>query len=162
MLIRFQNIKPHKYKYFNSKTASRRSIAGCLRDRSLHILCSRVPGRSRLGQHQNHGRFCNTIAIYFAFACCYNKQHLHFQLKVCPKRVCISTVGVRTDLYPKDPNHVRITDFFGSIRPTEVSTHRINITLNVPHNPEEVPNTIEPIKKYIFHEQFPSHLFAKE
>jgi len=27
-------------------------------------------------------------------------------LTVCPKRVCISTVGIRRDLYPKDPNSV--------------------------------------------------------
>ena len=27
-------------------------------------------------------------------------------LSVCPKRVCISTVGIRRDLYPKDPNSV--------------------------------------------------------
>ena len=51
-------------------------------------------------------------------------------LKVCPKRVCISTVGTRTDLFRyiscpsnftqitcrRDPNLVPITDFFGSVR----------------------------------------------
>ena len=52
-----------------------------------------------------------------------------FKLQVCPKRVCISTVGVRKDLYNRDPNKVPITDFFGSIRPTEISTGRVNITL---------------------------------
>ncbi|KHN84747.1 Putative GPI-anchor transamidase [Toxocara canis] len=34
----------------------------------------------------------------------------------CPHSKCLSTVGVRTDLYPKDPARVRITDFFGSTR----------------------------------------------
>lgn len=52
-----------------------------------------------------------------------------FQLKVCPKRVCISTVGVRTDLYPRDLKTVPITNFFGSIRPIELVNNQINITL---------------------------------
>ena len=37
-------------------------------------------------------------------------------LEVCPKRLCISTVGKRTDLFQRDPNTVPITDFFGSVR----------------------------------------------
>ncbi|XP_066143596.1 putative GPI-anchor transamidase [Euwallacea fornicatus] len=41
-------------------------------------------------------------------------------LKVCPKSACISTVGVRTDLFPRDPKAVPITDFFGSIRPVKL------------------------------------------
>lgn len=36
---------------------------------------------------------------------------------------------MRKDLYPKDPHKVPITDFFGSIRPTEISANRINVTL---------------------------------
>lgn len=51
-------------------------------------------------------------------------------LTVCPKRVCISTVGIRRDLYPKDPNKVFITDFFGSVRPTEITNGVVNITLS--------------------------------
>lgn len=54
---------------------------------------------------------------------------LPVQLKVCPKRVCISTVGVRTDLYPRDLRQVPITNFFGSNRPIELVTSQINITL---------------------------------
>uniref|UniRef100_A0A1I8NZ40 GPI-anchor transamidase n=1 Tax=Stomoxys calcitrans TaxID=35570 RepID=A0A1I8NZ40_STOCA len=50
-------------------------------------------------------------------------------LKVCPKRLCISTVGVRKDLYKRDPHKVPITDFFGSIRPTEITTGRVNVTM---------------------------------
>ncbi|KAI8115423.1 putative GPI-anchor transamidase [Lucilia cuprina] len=50
-------------------------------------------------------------------------------LTVCPKRLCISTVGVRKDLYKRDPYKVPITDFFGSIRPTEITKDRVNITL---------------------------------
>ncbi|KAJ8928202.1 hypothetical protein NQ314_019265 [Rhamnusium bicolor] len=32
-------------------------------------------------------------------------------LQVCPKSVCISTVGVRRDLFRRNPDHVPITDF---------------------------------------------------
>lgn len=37
-------------------------------------------------------------------------------LQVCPKRVCLSTVGVRRDLYSRDPSTVLVTEFFGSVR----------------------------------------------
>lgn len=54
-----------------------------------------------------------------------------FQLAVCPKKLCISTVGVRKDLFPRDPHKVSIMDFFGSIRPVEViaNVNRANFTL---------------------------------
>merc|ERR1711973_267343 len=35
-------------------------------------------------------------------------------LKVCPKYLCLSTVGYRSDLFRRDPDKVFITDFFGS------------------------------------------------
>lgn len=43
--------------------------------------------------------------------------HSKIHLAPCPKEACISTVGVRTDLYPKPPEQVRVTDFsaLGSI-----------------------------------------------
>jgi phosphatidylinositol glycan class K len=53
---------------------------------------------------------------------------IHFQLAVCPKRVCISTVGVRKDLFARDPNKVLITDFFGSLRPVELTLSGLNVT----------------------------------
>ena len=49
-------------------------------------------------------------------------------LTVCPKRVCISTVGTRTDLFRRDPNKVPITDFFGSVRRVEVSDNFVNVS----------------------------------
>ncbi|KAI1292122.1 putative GPI-anchor transamidase [Halotydeus destructor] len=36
-------------------------------------------------------------------------------LTVCPKRLCISTVVVRRDLFNRDPHRVPLTDFFGNI-----------------------------------------------
>lgn len=38
-----------------------------------------------------------------------------FLTEVCPKRLCISSVAVRSDLYQRDPNRVPLTDFFGSV-----------------------------------------------
>ena len=43
-----------------------------------------------------------------------------FQLDSCPHHLCLSTVGVRTDLYPKLASRVRVTDFFGSARHVKI------------------------------------------
>lgn len=48
---------------------------------------------------------------------------------MCPKSVCISTVGVRKDLFKRDVSKVPITDFFGSVRPIEITYDAINITI---------------------------------
>uniref|UniRef100_A0A2P2I834 GPI-anchor transamidase-like n=1 Tax=Hirondellea gigas TaxID=1518452 RepID=A0A2P2I834_9CRUS len=48
-------------------------------------------------------------------------------LQVCPKRVCISTVGVRRDLYNRDPNNVLVTEFFGSVRNVLLTEHLLDI-----------------------------------
>nr|XP_029726719.1 putative GPI-anchor transamidase isoform X2 [Aedes albopictus] len=82
-------------------------------------------------------------------------------VSVCvPKRVCISTVGVRKDLYPKDPYKVPITDFFGSIRPTEITTGVVNVTLStIPEDHFEKKPISKP-NPALFYDQFPSELFA--
>ncbi|XP_050538178.1 putative GPI-anchor transamidase [Daktulosphaira vitifoliae] len=49
-------------------------------------------------------------------------------LGVCPKQDCISTVGVRTDLFHRDPAKVPITDFFGSVRPVEFTFNILDIS----------------------------------
>lgn len=41
--------------------------------------------------------------------------------------MCISTVGVRKDLFNRNPNLVPITDFFGSVRPVELVKTILNI-----------------------------------
>lgn len=51
-------------------------------------------------------------------------------LSVCPKRLCISTVGKRTDLFSRDPSRVPITDFFGSVRSIELTRQIENLTLS--------------------------------
>jgi len=57
-----------------------------------------------------------------------SKQTMGMFLEVCPRRVCISTVGRRTDLFRRDPYLVPITDFFGSVRRVEVSDNTVNVT----------------------------------
>ena len=49
-------------------------------------------------------------------------------LEVCPKRLCISTVGKRTDLFARDPYKVPITDFFGSVRNVGLTREVMNLT----------------------------------
>lgn len=43
-----------------------------------------------------------------------------FLSDVCPKRLCISSVSVRSDLFQRDPNRVPLTDFFGSVPQVEL------------------------------------------
>lgn len=47
--------------------------------------------------------------------------------KCCPKRLCISTVGVREDLYPKNPKKVKVTEFFGGVRNVELTKKTVNL-----------------------------------
>jgi len=49
-------------------------------------------------------------------------------LEVCPQWACISTVGVRKDLFTRDPALVKITDFFGSVRKIRTTKQVFNIT----------------------------------
>lgn len=72
----------------------------------------------------------------------YSTYLLPLQLKVCPKRLCISTVGVRRDLFRRDPDKVLITDFFGAVRPVEV-VHPIDT-----HWPHET--ILSPNRRFVF------------
>ena len=77
-------------------------------------------------------------------------------LKVCPKRVCISTVGTRTDLFQRDPNKVPITDFFGSVRKVEISTNFVNVSSQVKAEEPEVKEVREEVgEKFRYDDQFP-------
>ncbi|XP_078687084.1 GPI-anchor transamidase-like [Branchiostoma floridae x Branchiostoma belcheri] len=59
-----------------------------------------------------------------------SKKTLADLFRVCPKRVCVSTPGVRTDLFTRDPNSVLITDFFGSVRNVEITTETVTLQRN--------------------------------
>lgn len=60
-------------------------------------------------------------ACYDYYCCCY------FQFQVCPKSLCVSTPGHRTDLFQRDPKNVLITDFFGSVRKVEITTEKMSL-----------------------------------
>ena len=65
---------------------------------------------------------------------------------MCPKRVCISTVGRRTDLFARDPYTVPITDFFGSVRKVDLSSSIVNVTKSI-NARNEINNNNEEVKK---------------
>lgn len=57
--------------------------------------------------------------------------HLGFQFQVCPKSLCVSTPGHRTDLFRRDPQNVLITDFFGSVRKVEITRETISLDRDI-------------------------------
>ena len=76
---------------------------------------------------------------------------LQLQLKVCPKHYCLSTVGVRTDLFRRDPAVVPVTDFFGSLRPVEITSSIVTVVPVKSNKSTE----IEAEGKYRYIPQFP-------
>uniref|UniRef100_A0A0N4ZXF6 GPI-anchor transamidase n=1 Tax=Parastrongyloides trichosuri TaxID=131310 RepID=A0A0N4ZXF6_PARTI len=72
---------------------------------------------------QNIGVYVNDRYAYYVSEFLKNKvknlesnSTMNDFFKSCPTSKCLSTVGVRTDLYDKDINRVKVTDFFGSKR----------------------------------------------
>lgn len=63
------------------------------------------------------------------------------QLKVCPKHYCLSTVGVREDLFKRDPKTVPVTDFFGSLRPVELTSNTVDMSNLIKNNSTEKRRT---------------------
>ena len=82
-------------------------------------------------------------------------------MEVCPKRVCISTVGRRTDLFGRDPYKVRITDFFGSVRPVDLSNNPVNMNASS-ELPEEATKKSAIIDKFHFDDLFPVDSLEKQ
>jgi len=102
-----------------------------------------------------------------------SKSTLGEFFKCCPKRLCISTVGVREDLYPKNPKKVKVTEFFGGVRNVELTRKTVTLTTpthkSAPENfttPEDSKSTLEqddggeghrePI--FAYQKQFPTDL----
>nr|CAG4636234.1 EOG090X07K0 [Eubosmina coregoni]SVE69847.1 EOG090X07K0 [Eubosmina coregoni] len=56
-----------------------------------------------------------------------SNQTLGQFMKVCPKYLCLSTVGYRSDLFQRDPDKVFITDFFGSQKRIEDAAEAIEL-----------------------------------
>uniref|UniRef100_A0A8C3E198 GPI-anchor transamidase n=1 Tax=Corvus moneduloides TaxID=1196302 RepID=A0A8C3E198_CORMO len=81
------------------------------------------------------------------------EDSLSFQ--VCPKSLCVSTPGHRTDLFQRDPQNVLITDFFGSVRKVEITTETVSLDRDVAGFESKFPEeelATEPLK---YAEQLP-------
>ncbi|XP_005083688.1 GPI-anchor transamidase [Mesocricetus auratus] len=61
-----------------------------------------------------------------------SQTNMNDLFQVCPKSLCVSTPGHRTDLFQRDPKHVLITDFFGSVRKVEITTETIRLQQDPP------------------------------
>jgi len=102
-----------------------------------------------------------------------SKSTLGEFFKCCPKRLCISTVGVREDLYPKNPKKVKVTEFFGGVRNVELTRKTVTLTppaqKSAPENlttSEESKSTSEQVDDgegnrepvFAYQKQFPTDL----
>ncbi len=109
------------------------------------------------------GNATKGVATYGCFHPCF---YLYSYFKVCPKRVCISTVGRRTDLFARDPYTVPITDFFGSVRKVDLSSSVVNVTksINAPNekdkNNEEIKKTND--EKFVYPDLFDMDTILKQ
>ncbi|KAM4642682.1 GPI-anchor transamidase [Discoglossus pictus] len=54
-----------------------------------------------------------------------SQNNMNDLFQVCPKSLCVSTPGHRTDLFQRDPHTVLITDFFGSVRKVELTKQTV-------------------------------------
>uniref|UniRef100_A0A8B9F7K3 GPI-anchor transamidase n=1 Tax=Amazona collaria TaxID=241587 RepID=A0A8B9F7K3_9PSIT len=80
------------------------------------------------------------------------RDHL---FQVCPKSLCVSTPGHRTDLFRRDPQSVLITDFFGSVRKVEITRETISLDRDIAGFESKLPKdelATEPLK---YAEQLP-------
>merc|ERR1719266_658001 len=102
---------------------------------NILAVASSLVGEDSLSHHVDPAIGVYIIDIYTYYALEFlervmpeSKKTMGEFLTVCPKRVCISTVGTRTDLFRRDPYKVPITDFFGSVRRVEVSDNFVNVS----------------------------------
>jgi len=82
-------------------------------------------------------------------------------LDSCPKHKCISTVGVRYDLFSRDADRVRTTDFFGSVRNVQLLEEEIEFPFATKiEKSEQIAVTAPQIatKQFRMTEQFPEIL----
>uniref|UniRef100_A0A6I8RZ84 GPI-anchor transamidase n=1 Tax=Xenopus tropicalis TaxID=8364 RepID=A0A6I8RZ84_XENTR len=67
--------------------------------------------------------------------------------QVCPKSLCVSTPGHRTDLFQRDPSTVLITDFFGSVRKVELTENTVSLKTHLAQTEKRYPPDVvlEPV-----------------
>ncbi|KAM3914674.1 GPI-anchor transamidase [Leptodactylus fuscus] len=75
-----------------------------------------------------------------------SQNNMNDLFQVCPKSLCVSTPGHRTDLFQRDPQTVLITDFFGSVRKVELTEKTVVLKRHLEATkkrviPEESPMT---------------------
>ncbi|XP_077986599.1 GPI-anchor transamidase-like [Glandiceps talaboti] len=89
-----------------------------------------------------------------------SKNSLAELFRVCPPAKCISTVGWRTDLFPRDINTVLLTDFFGSVRNVELNT--TTLSLEQPNKtPKDIPSRAKKSSEQLkYAVQFPKYYKA--
>lgn len=78
-----------------------------------------------------------------------SQTNMNDLFQVCPKSLCVSTPGHRTDLFQRDPQNVLITDFFGSVRKVEITTETVSLDRNLTGFESELPKdalATEPLK----------------
>ncbi|KFV15127.1 GPI-anchor transamidase, partial [Tauraco erythrolophus] len=84
-----------------------------------------------------------------------SQTNMNDLFQVCPKSLCVSTPGHRTDLFQRDPQNVLITDFFGSVRKVEITTETISLDSDLADFESKFPKdelATEPLK---YAEQLP-------
>ncbi|XP_065529679.1 GPI-anchor transamidase isoform X5 [Lathamus discolor] len=84
-----------------------------------------------------------------------SQTNMNDLFQVCPKSLCVSTPGHRTDLFRRDPQNVLITDFFGSVRKVEITRETISLNRDVAGLESKLPKdelATEPLK---YAEQLP-------
>ncbi|XP_054494279.2 GPI-anchor transamidase isoform X1 [Agelaius phoeniceus] len=84
-----------------------------------------------------------------------SQTNMNDLFQVCPKSLCVSTPGHRTDLFQRDPQNVLITDFFGSVRKVEITAETLSLDRDVPGLESKFPEeelATEPLK---YAEQLP-------
>ncbi|XP_063200825.1 GPI-anchor transamidase isoform X1 [Chroicocephalus ridibundus] len=84
-----------------------------------------------------------------------SQTNMNDLFQVCPKSLCVSTPGHRTDLFQRDPQNVLITDFFGSVRKVEITTETISLDPDLADFERKLPKdelATEPLK---YAEQLP-------
>ncbi|XP_075473263.1 GPI-anchor transamidase [Ascaphus truei] len=84
-----------------------------------------------------------------------SQNNMNDLFQVCPKSLCASTPGHRTDLFQRDPRNVLITDFFGSVRKVELTREIVTLQIHLDQVEKRLSTdgaVMEPVK---YAEQLP-------
>ncbi|KAG7174391.1 GPI-anchor transamidase-like [Homarus americanus] len=128
---------------------------------NILAIASSLVGEDSLSHHVDPA-----IGVYIIDRFTYYALEFLERLQVCPKRVCISTVGVRQDLYQRDPNDVLVTEFFGSVRNVELTSHILELPkcggpgkvgLNKSNSGTSVKEKTPVSVSYVYADQLPIH-----